>query len=986
MKFFINLLLLFSLVPLNAQDPSTRGKEFWFTFMPNSHNAGTADHRIVVMAYEPTNVQLEYTNRIGVKKSANFTVDNIDLTYVYKVQEGMGFEMSKGVSNAELNDTPMPSISDLTYHITSDKEIELLIINSSETSSDACLVLPIHGIDKEYFIQSYYSINSTGWGSQFALIATEDSTEIVILPSDMIEPNITSLTKSTLNRGEVYFARGDMSFDNASDLTGTRVISNKPIYCYSGHKRARVPQNIAASQDHLITNVMPVGFTGVEYLTFPLGKGVIDDQYFVDDSVRVVAFEDGTDIYFNSTKEQTIDKGNFVSFPLEKSFLIKTNKPIACYEIKQSSGPSTGGGGNNISDPFLISIPSFEQYSNQFTFYNFDMLQRDSISPVFIDHFIGIAIPESGLSSLRLDGVLIEDDIDIDSYKDAVKEGYVYFNYKVSPGRHTINSDEKFCCIVYGYGTADSYGYTANGFKIFKIDPEPPKIKAENNCYEVKGNLYKNNHTMESLASVNTNDSENITLTWNSSSFSSHTISYSASLTNVYQDGHYYLQSEDVLGQKYLFERVNIQGFTVKIEDTEPENEMLLFSDTLPMNTHICFKLPIENYGKYKQENLNIYVESNHSKIYLTSNTITTLDPNEKDFIELCYTPDYESGTFSAKLMIENGCIPRQIAQFRFISKEDKDPPKFLSESDKCRTITNISIFDSTYFDMGIKQGVITQNVNTFITENSAGLPQQLSYQITIDDPYQDAIYHLTIEDIRGNITEIIDTIPGFTLDFNGDNTDDSKTEHSNSTTLNFEGMTIGFKKCDTLKLYNYGFFPIEFNSAYIFENFDFSIPDSQFPITIEPNSEYNMIICFRPSNSLNTLIEDSIRFDFKCLEAVIDLDGFGQELEAISNTLCDVSIGLKKNSIPTNFFADNLYPNPASTNTQIYIGNPVKQNITIELYNNYGYKVQELLNQTIEPGIVSLDVKFNDLPSGSYFYIIKTLDNQITKRLMIKK
>jgi len=938
------------------------------------------------MAYEPSNIHLEYTNRVGVKNTINFTVDNDDLTYVYKVQEDVINGIFGVASNAELNDTPMPSISDLSYHITSDKEIELLIINSSETSSDASLVLPIHAIDKEYFIQSYYSINSTGWGSQFSLIATEDSTEIVVLPSDMIEPNITTLTKTTLNRGEVYFARGDKVQDIASDLTGTRIISNKPIYCYSGHKRARVPQNISASQDHLITNVMPVGFTGVEYLTFPLGKGVIDDQYFVDDSIRVVAFENDTDIYFNNTKEQSIDMGNFVSFPLEKSFLIKTNKPVACYEIKQSSGPSTGGSGNNISDPFLISIPSFEQYNHEFTFYNFDMLQRDSISPVFIDHFIGIAIPETGLSTLRLDGVLIEDDIDINSYKDAVKDGYIYFNYKVSPGRHTINSDEKFCCIVYGYGSADSYGYTANGFKLFKIDPEPPKIKAENDCYEVKGNLYKNNHNMESLASVNANDSENITLTWESSSFSSHTISYIASLTNVYQDGHYYLQSEDKVGQKYLFERVNIPGFTVKIQDTEPENEMLLFSDTLPMNTHQCFRLPIENYGKYKQENLNIYIESNHSKIYLTSNTITSLSPNQTGYIELCYTPDYESGTFSAQLMAGNDCISRQIAQFRFISKEDKDPPKFLSESDKCRTITNITVLDTTYFDMGIKQGLITQNVNTFIKEDTTELPNKLSYQITKDNPYYDAIYHLTIEDIRGNITEIIDTIPGFTLNFNGENTDNTQSNHSHTTTLSFDGMTIGFKKCDTLKLFNYGFFPIEFNSAYIFENFDFSIPDSQFPITIKPSSEYNMIVCFRPSNSLNTLIEDSIRFDFKCLETVIDLHGFGQDLEAISNTLCDVSISLKKNTIPTNFFADNLHPNPASTNTRIYIGNPTKQSISIELFNNYGYKVQELLNQTIEPGILDFNIVFNDLPSGSYFYIIKTQNNQITKRLLINK
>ena len=977
-KIIIPFLIFLSSVSnsdLFSQDPTTKGKDFWFTFMPNSHNASTADLRIIVMAYEETNVSLEYTNKLGITKKESFYVDNGDLTYVYKVKETVikGFVTE---FNGELNDSQVPEISNLSYHLTSDKDIELLIINSSQTSSDATLVLPTHGIGNKYFVQSYYTIDATGWGSQFALIAPEDSTEIVVIPSDMISENIKSLYKVELQKGEVYFAKGDQFNDNASDLTGTQIISNKPIYMYSGHKRARVPQNSIVSQDHLFTNVLPVGFTGLEYLSFPLGKGVIDKSVFANDSIRVIAYEDDTEIYFGEKSIGKINTSNYISFPLEKSHLIRANKPIATYEIKQSSGQSSGGNQIGISDPFLITIPSFEQYSSEYTFYNFKMKKSDSISPVFNNHFIGVAISEEGLKTLKLDGTLIDENLVEDNFKESVKEGFVYFNMSVSPGRHTITSDEKFCSIIYGYGAADSYGYTANGFKLVKIDPSPPSIEENLKCYSLEGVIFDSEEFDTGIASANVNDSKNITLTTIIDGAYSHTVNYSASLTNLYEDGYYYLQTIDTNGQKYFFEKVNIPGFTVKIEDSEPEINMIKYDNYLPLDSSICYSYTIENYGNYDQENLNLYLD-NIDNFEIIEN-IDFLASKDKYTFEICFDSKLEPGVHKSNLFIGNDCLQRKIAEFTVESQEDTLAPLSSIETDKCLKNVEIKLEDKSFYDLGIKEGRVIVSLNCNIEEVNDLMPNELEYSIEIINQYEDAIYHIEVEDERSNITTILDTIQGYTLNY-GD-------LGSYSTTVNFEGTSIGNNICDTLKIFNYGLLPISFDYSYLNSNIDFSVPSTQYPIVINPNEYFDLILCFRPSNSDRNILKDEMRFQFNCLETIINLEGFGTEISAESQAKCEVDLLVTQDQIPDAFFIQNIYPNPLNSIANLVIGNPERQEIIISLYDNFGNKVTDLIDGRYNAGIYKLNIRFYDIASGTYFYVIKTNQEIISKRLIIEK
>jgi hypothetical protein len=89
--------------------------------------------------------------------------------------------------------------------------------------------------------------------SQFAIVATENNTEVNILPSVHTTKNqANQLYNVRLNRGEVYqvVARNDPS--NKCDLSGSIIKANKKIAVFSGHQCASFHKKILAC-NHLMS-------------------------------------------------------------------------------------------------------------------------------------------------------------------------------------------------------------------------------------------------------------------------------------------------------------------------------------------------------------------------------------------------------------------------------------------------------------------------------------------------------------------------------------------------------------------------------------------------------------------------------------------------------------------------------------------------------------------------------------------------------------
>ena len=94
-----------------------------------------------------------------------------------------------------------------------------------------------------------------------------------------------------------------------------------------------------------------------------------------------------------------------------------------------------------------------------------------------------------------------------------------------------------------------------------------------------------------------------------------------------------------------------------------------------------------------------------------------------------------------------------------------------------------------------------------------------------------------------------------------------------------------------------------------------------------------------------------------------------------------DVSIA--NIAIPHGFSLAQNHPNPFNPTTTIQYNVPVSSHIRLEIYDLLGRKVAALVNQIQPAGQYSITWNANNLPSGTYYYILKS-DNCTETKMML--
>jgi hypothetical protein len=82
------------------------------------------------------------------------------------------------------------------------------------------------------------------------------------------------------------------------------------------------------------------------------------------------------------------------------------------------------------------------------------------------------------------------------------------------------------------------------------------------------------------------------------------------------------------------------------------------------------------------------------------------------------------------------------------------------------------------------------------------------------------------------------------------------------------------------------------------------------------------------------------------------------------------------ENSIPTEYYVGDAYPNPFNPTTQIGFGLPDVSNVDIEIYNVTGQKVATLASGVLNAGIHSVKFDAKSYPSGTYFFRVVATSN----------
>lgn len=488
---------------------SSQGREFWLAIPPNE------DDR------QPYNNTEPYAIEIYVTSSKNCVATlEIPGLGIYKTKKVEAFKITVfSTETGDLNwDLEVRQSEQPVYkaiHLTATEPISAYVLNHRHYTADGYLAIPISSCGTDYIHLSYYDFyeNNAGGeyrGNGFLIIPSEDRTDVFIelkgkgkgIGKTYGGKTVGDKWRVTLNKGEVYCVMGDGSTRGVFDLSGSRIVANKPIGFISFHKRTLIPSFDLWNGRNMLTEMIPpVTAWGKKYYTVEfLRKGRGDFFRIVaskDSTVFTVKWYDAKDGKFLGQRGPQVLKkaGDFAEFEevyvprnttntlesIKGTSVWEANKPVLVMQYSYS----TDWDNAPEFDPFMILVVPREQYVPSTVF------QTPAGKARFLDNYFNIiAIGDTNdpsnapIRSLKLDGKPIWQMEPKFPFNRIPGTDLYWAKLQVQPGPHVVKGNTKFGGYIYGFSDADGYGWpAATAFnKVDETDTLPPEIYVTENC------------------------------------------------------------------------------------------------------------------------------------------------------------------------------------------------------------------------------------------------------------------------------------------------------------------------------------------------------------------------------------------------------------------------------------------------------------------------------------------------------------------------
>lgn len=971
-----------SVIKAQEEPPAdSKGTEFWFTFPPNYHNnfsdvSNTDDQLyIFIAADEPTLVELHYSNMLGgkfVKKIDIQDPNDIEIISLnYRGLELQGWnESGNYVSENDprnLNETPVPA----SFRVISEEDVSVYIQNQAMTTSDATLVYPVDALGKNYFVMSYYAglrgSVSASTPSQFAIVATEDNTEIEITPpkNNPTEKHGDEPFSVTLNRGESYLVQSKPTGTIPYDLTGTHIVASAPIAVFGGHQRAQVPLDVDAfnpSRDYLIQQIIPVESWHKSAYVIPFET--VSNGIRNKDLVRVLSASDNNKISVNGAFHKTINRGDFLELEIDNAINISSSAPmqVATYAKTTQTTQSS-----KIGDPLMMLIHPKEQFYKEYKFINTQTKEENE--DVYKNQYVAVILPSSGKSSLSLDGTPVP----TSGYLSIPNSDYEYKVIRTTDGVHQISCNENIAIYIYGYGQANSYGYIGGmSFKIF--DHKDPVIIEEIDCFRADVAISDTLPYDSGIEYFNIDIEKNVTIDIDNAALPE-VVKFDATVNNRFVDADITYTVRDSMGFSYT-KNISIPGFTVSIGaviDTVLYHREHVDSK---LYEEYCFDLKLENYGRFPQKITDINFNKIGKAYGLEKIPLPfTIAPGSSRTYELCFSSDVPI-EIRDSIKISNDCMERSIATVSYQYFADTDAPEVEVNEEDCNRFVNIVATDSSRFDLGINTIEYLEMENITIVSESKS-PNYVA-RLSISNSRMPAWYSIRITDNYGNETLIADTLSPATLRFA--NTIDSNPDKEERY---FGEFTIGSICRDSVYLENYGEYPQRINDAYAILNRHFSVPRSQFPLIIPPLSTVGVEVIYHPDYVRAERYRDTIFITSDCFDGLMPVAADAAPIEFEAMSQCDIPLTISSSGVPFEMYVANPTPIPSSEKVTIRYKANFARPIQYKLYTNNGSLVQTG-NLYITEGEGNLDIPIHQIGNGQY--LLKLNNDLINESFIIIK
>jgi hypothetical protein len=99
-----------------------------------------------------------------------------------------------------------------------------------------------------------------------------------------------------------------------------------------------------------------------------------------------------------------------------------------------------------------------------------------------------------------------------------------------------------------------------------------------------------------------------------------------------------------------------------------------------------------------------------------------------------------------------------------------------------------------------------------------------------------------------------------------------------------------------------------------------------------------------------------------------------------------DYQTSVEDETVPEKFELLSNYPNPFNAQTNITFNLPEASEVTLDVYNTLGQKIDTIVNDRLDAGQHTVSWDANDFSSGVYFYKLTAGENEITRKMNLLK
>ncbi|MBV6654855.1 MAG: PKD domain-containing protein [Mameliella sp.] len=439
-SLFLGLLLcLISIFNVAAQ--SSEGNTFWLAYMENLDLLFNDDPAFSVIIHSDSEASGEVELPV-TGFSIPFTVPAGGTTEV---------ELPPGVYYVQGSDVT----GNFGLRITSDVPVRATGIHYRAYFSESTHLLPESELGVSYLPICYADDNGND-PSSFVILSTADGTEVEIVPSVLtlgFRPPGVPYTV-TLDAGQIYQVQA------VEDLTGTTIqsLTGEPIAVFSGAKQADIIDCGQPADSHPYDQVAPVDKWGTLFYHTPL-------QNQGAQVIRVLASENGTDVFVDCNQVATLDRGEYYTV-YDQSYnsgrVISSTQPVAVAQFNTNGGCSPSG----LGDPNMLWLWPAEYQTRSVRFKSLDRFNELIGGFQFSQHSVNIVADANEVADIELDG----NPLTGNWLEYPGNESKVYRRISVSPGEHELNSPHPFQAYVYGIGFADAYTYFAGYSELVEED------------------------------------------------------------------------------------------------------------------------------------------------------------------------------------------------------------------------------------------------------------------------------------------------------------------------------------------------------------------------------------------------------------------------------------------------------------------------------------------------------------------------------------